>query len=295
MASSASGAAFSACVLARIAAKSVSVAHYENFPVASRLTPAPLRPAVVAIYAFARAADDIADEGDDPPEVRLAKLDVYVAMLDRIQRGEAPPDAPFAALAAAIGRHALPLQPFRDLLSAFRQDVTRLRYGEFAQVLDYCSRSANPIGRLLLRLYRLDDVELCRHADSICTGLQLTNFWQDIALDWRKGRIYLPAEDRARFDVSEEQIGEGRCNASWSRLMAFEVGRARALLHAGRPLVRALPLRLALELKLVIAGGLRILAAIDAVEGDVFRQRPRLSGRDWAAMTASVLSAWAAR
>jgi squalene synthase HpnC len=279
----------SACALARKAAISVSVAHYENFPVASRLTPAPLRPAVMAIYAFARAADDIADEGNDPPAVRLAKLDFYAAMLDRIQSGEAPADAPFAALAAAIGRHALPLQPFRDLLSAFSQDVIRPRYAEFTQVLDYCSRSANPIGRLLLRLYRVDDAEHCRHADAICTGLQLTNFWQDIALDWRKGRVYLPTEDLVRFGVTEPQIGEGRCDAHWSRLMAFEVARARTLLDSGRPLVRALPLRLALELKLVLAGGSRILAAIDAAQGDVFRRRPQLSARDWAVITASVL------
>src|SRR5437870_11501171 len=126
------------------AAQSVSVAHYEHFPVASRLVPAPLRPAVVAIYAFARAADDIADEGDAPPAARLAQLDLYSAKLDCIERSEAPAEAPFAALAAAIDRHALPLQPFRDLLSAFRQDVIRPRYAEFTQVLDYCSRSANP-------------------------------------------------------------------------------------------------------------------------------------------------------
>ena len=268
----------------------MSVGHYENFPVASRLTPAPLRPAVVAIYAFARAADDIADEGNDPPAARLARLDFYDEMLDRIERGEATADAPFAALAVAIGRHALPLQPFRDLLSAFKQDVIRPRYTEFAQVLDYCSRSANPIGRLLLRLYRLDDPEHCRHADMICTGLQLTNFWQDVALDWRKGRVYLPAEDLVRFGVAETQIGEGRCDARWSRLMAFEVARTRTLLEAGRPLVRALPLRLALELKLVLAGGLRILAAIDAAQGDVFRRRPQLSARDWVVMAASVLA-----
>ncbi len=271
-------------------AQSVSVAHYENFPVASRLIPAPLRPAVVAIYDFARAADDIADEGDAPPPARLAKLDLYAAMLDRIERGELPVDAPFAALAAAINLHALPLQPFRDLLSAFRQDVMRPRYAEFTQVLDYCSRSANPIGRLLLRLYRADDMGRCRLADMICTGLQLTNFWQDVALDWRKGRVYLPAEDLARFGVAEAQIAEGRCDARWSQLMAFEVARARALLDAGRPLVRTLPLRLALELKFVIAGGLRILAAIDVAQGDIFRRRPQLSGRDWAAMTISVLT-----
>src|SRR3982074_679555 len=131
MASGAAGAPFSACALACKAAKSVSVAHYENFPVASRLTPAPLRRAVVAIYAFARAADDTAADGGDSPAARLAKLEPHAAMLDRIQRGDAPADAPFAALAAAIGRHALPLQPFRDLLSAFRQDVIRSRYEDF--------------------------------------------------------------------------------------------------------------------------------------------------------------------
>lgn len=284
------GAALFEFAFAQETARSAPLAHYENFPVASRLVPAPLRAAVLAIYAFARAADDIADEGGDAPAPRLAKLDHYAAMLDCIERGEVPAEAPFADLAAAIVRHALPLQPFRDLLSAFRQDVLRTRYASFAELADYCSRSADPIGRLLLRLYRSDDAEHCRHADAICTGLQLTNFWQDVALDWLKGRVYLPAEDLARFGVAEGQIGEGRCDARWTRLMAFETERARALLDAGRPLVRALPLRVGLELKLCIAGGSRILAAIDTVRGDVFRQRPRLSRRDWAVMTAVALA-----
>jgi squalene synthase HpnC len=278
-----------AYALALKPAKSVSVAHYENFPVASRLVPAALRDAVVAIYAFARAADDIADEGNAPPVERLARLDAYGAMLDRIERGEAPSVAPFAALAAAIDRHALPLQPFHDLLSAFRQDVEKPRYPSFAEVLDYCSRSANPIGRLLLHLYRALDAGNIRHADAICTGLQLTNFWQDIAVDWRKGRVYLPADELARFGVSEAQIAQGRCDEHWAELLRFQVARARALLEAGRPLTRALPLRLGLELKFVIAGGLRVLAAIDAVRGDVFRRRPQLRGRDWALITAAVL------
>jgi squalene synthase HpnC len=284
------GAAHFEFALAQESARSAPLAHYENFPVASRLVPAPLRAAVLAIYAFARAADDIADEGGDAPEARLAKLDHYAAMLDCIERGEVPAEAPSADLAAAIMRHALPLQPFRNLLSAFRQDVLRTRYASFAELADYCSRSANPIGRLLLRLYRSDDAQHCQYADAICTGLQLTNFWQDVALDWLKGRVYLPAEDLARFGVAEGQIGEGRCDARWTRLMAFETERARALLDAGRPLVRALPLRVGLELKLCIAGGSRILAAIDAVRGDVFRQRPRLSRRDWAVMSAVALA-----
>ena len=283
------GAIGAACALAVKPAKSVSVAHYENFPVASLLVPASLRTAVVAIYAFARGADDIADEGTDPPASRLARLDAYAAMLERIERGDAPADAPFAALAAAIARHSLPLRPFHDLLSAFRQDVIRRRYASFAELLDYCSRSANPIGRLLLHLYRAHDTDNSRHADAICTGLQLTNFWQDIALDWRKGRVYLPGEDMNRFGVSEAQIAEGRCDAQWARLLEFETARARVLLESGRALAHALPLRIALELKLIVGGGLRILGAIDAAHGDVFRKRPRLRRRDWAAISASAL------
>jgi squalene synthase HpnC len=267
----------------------VSVGHYENFPVASRLVPDALRPAVAAIYAFARSADDIADEGDAAPAVRLAQLAAFSAMLDRIERGDTPAEPPFRALAAAIRRHALPLSPFRDLLSAFRQDVLQGRYASFAEVLDYCARSANPIGRLLLHLYAVTGVENRRHADAICTGLQLANFWQDIAPDWRKGRVYLPGEDLERFDVAEEQIAAGRCDERWSRLLAFEVGRTRALLESGRPLARALPLRLRLELKLVVAGGLRVLRAIDAVGGDVFRHRPRLRAHDWIAIAPAAL------
>ena len=267
----------------------MSVAHYENFPVASRLVPRSLRPAVVAIYAFARSADDLADEGADPPSTRLSRLDSYGAQLDRIERGETPREPPFAALALAIRRHALPLAPFRDLLSAFRQDVTQARYASFAELVDYCSRSANPIGRLLLQLYGVSGSESGERADAICTGLQLTNFWQDVALDWRKGRVYLPAEDMARHGVTEGQISAERCDEPWARLLAFEGARARALLESGRPLTRALPLRLALELKLVIAGGLRILRAIDAVRGDVFRRRPSLGVRDWLAMGSQAL------
>src|SRR5271167_1263863 len=180
------GALGSVYALALESAKPVSVAHYENFPVASRLVPASLRAAVVAIYRFARAADDIADEGTDPPAARLSQLDAYASMLDRIERGEVPSAAPFAELAAAIERHALPLRPFHDLLSAFRQDVTKPRYATYDEVLDYCARSANPIGRLLLHLYHAHDAGNLRHADAICTGLQLANFWQDIAIDWRK-------------------------------------------------------------------------------------------------------------
>jgi squalene synthase HpnC len=267
----------------------VPVDHYENFPVASWLAPAALRPAVVAIYHFARGADDIADEGFAEAKERLAQLDHYDAMLDRIAAGDRPDEAPFAALSDAIAEHALPLTPFRDLLSAFRQDVVKTRYASFAELLDYCSRSANPVGRLLLHLYRVDDPHKQEQSDSICSGLQLANFWQDIAVDWSKGRIYIPADDMNRYGVAEDQIADGRCDERWRRLIAFEVERTRAMLESGRPLAAALPLRLKLELRMVVAGGLRILRSIDAVSGDVFRRRPVLTRGDWAAMSAGAL------
>lgn len=270
----------------------VPVDHYENFPVASWLAPAALRPAIVAIYRFARAADDIADEGCAEAAERLAQLDHYGVMLDRIAAGERPDEPPFALLSDAIRDHALPLTPFRDLLSAFRQDVLKQRYANFAELLDYCARSANPIGRLLLQLYRVTDRQRQEQADAICSGLQLANFWQDIAIDWGKGRIYLPTDDMNRYGVVEDQIADGRCDERWRRLIAFEVERTRAMLESGRALAQALPLRLKLELRMVVAGGLRILRSIDAVNGDVFRHRPMLSRGDWAAMSARALFPW---
>jgi squalene synthase HpnC len=260
----------------------VSVAHYENFPVASFLLPRTLRPAVVAIYQFARAADDIADEGDAPAGARLDALDRYERALDDIAAGHPPGGAPFAELARVVAAFDLPVALFRDLLSAFRQDVTTNRYATYADLLEYSRRSANPIGRLLLCLYRVTGPELQEHSDSICTALQLANFWQDIAVDWRIGRIYLPLEDLARFGVDVPQIADSLCDEAWRALLRFQTARTRALLESGRPLAMALPWRLALELRGVLAGGHRILDRIDAVDGDVFRHRPRLARADWA-------------
>jgi squalene synthase HpnC len=259
----------------------VSVGHYENFPVASILMPARLRPAVVAIYRFARAADDLADEGDAAPDARVTALDGFDAELNRIARGETPDAPPFPALAAAIREHDLPLAPFHDLVSAFRQDVTVTRYANFDAVLDYCRRSANPVGRLLLALYDAQSSSNLEASDAICTGLQLTNFWQDIAVDWQKNRVYLPQDDLRRFGVSETQIADGRADDAWRALVEFEVARARRMLEAGRPLTRALPWRLGLELSAIISGGLRILDRIDRVGGDVFARRPVLATVDW--------------
>lgn len=267
----------------------MSVAHYENFPVASLIVPGVLRPAVAAIYRFARNADDFADEGTHSPEARLVALDRYERALDAIETGTPPPEPPFPELAAAIGRHRLPLQLFRDLLSAFRQDVVTKRYPTFEQLLDYCCRSANPIGRLMLRLYGAESPANDRASDAICTALQLINFWQDIAADWQMGRVYLPGEDLARFGVTEAHIADARCDDAWRALIAFESSRTRALLESGRSLTRALPWRIGLELSGVLAGGHRILDGIDAVNGDVFRRRPKLSRTDWALVARDAL------
>ncbi len=259
----------------------MSVGHYENFPVASWLMPARLRPAVVAIYRFARAADDLADEGDAPAHARVAALDDFDAQLDRILRGETPSAPPFPALAAAIREHQLPMAPFHHLVSAFRQDVTVTRYASFDAVQDYCRRSADPVGRLLLALYGTQTPANLAASDAVCTGLQLTNFWQDIAIDWKKDRVYLPQDSLARFGVNEAHIADARVDDNWRALLDYEVARARALLHQGRPLTRALPWRLGLELSAIISGGLRILDRIDAVGGDIFTRRPVLATPDW--------------
>jgi squalene synthase HpnC len=259
----------------------MGVGHYENFPVASLLAPPALRAPIRAIYRFARTADDIADEGDAAPGERLRRLQSLRHALDALQSGDA---GEWPDLAHAIRSYQLPMQPFRDLLCAFEQDVTTHRYDTFEALRDYCRRSADPVGRLLLALYRHDGGSSIAWSDAICTGLQLTNFWQDVSLDWDKGRVYLPLEDLARFGVDEAQIAGRRTDRNWSDLMRFEVERARRSLHSGAPLARMLPGRIGLELRLVIEGGLRILERIDACGGDVFRHRPTLGLRDWMTM-----------
>jgi squalene synthase HpnC len=262
----------------------MSVNHYENFPVASVLLPAGLRPPVEAIYAFARSADDLADEGDAEPQARLAALDNYETELDRIESG-LPSNIPlFARLATTVKNHSLPLQPFRDLLSAFKQDVVKTRYASFEELLDYCRRSANPVGELMLRLYGAADAVSMKQSDAICTALQLINFWQDVAIDWKKDRIYLPQEDMQRFGVSEAHLNEARTNNQWRALMEFEVDRARTLILSGAPLALRLPGRIGWELRLVVQGGLRILERIEAADYDVFRRRPQLGMKDWLQM-----------
>ena len=264
----------------------MSVDHYENFPVASILMPRRLRKPVAAIYHFARAADDIADEGDLSDEERLRQLDEFRDELDHIANGETPLLPLFRHLASEIQAHALPLQPMHDLLDAFSQDVVKKRYNDYDELLDYCRRSANPVGDLLLHLYEEATPVNIGYSDAICSALQLINFWQDIAKDWAIGRIYLPQDDLARFGVSESQIAEGRCDDNWRALMEFEVDRARALMLSGKPLGSILTGRIGLEMRMIIQGGLRILAKIEAADFDVFKRRPVLKPHDWVIMLA---------
>lgn len=257
------------------------VDHYENFPVASLLLPRHLREPVEAIYAFARGADDIADEGSASAQERLGGLGHYRKQLDLIERGAMPATAPFSRLATNVRRFDLPIPLLRDLLDAFSQDVVKQRYADFGELLDYCRRSANPIGRLLLHLYGKASPENGRMSDDICTSLQLINFWQDVALDWQKGRVYLPQDSLARFAVGESQIAAARGGPAWRALMGFEVQRAREMMLRGAPLASRLPGRMGWELRLVVQGGLRILERIEAVDYDVFRRRPALGKLDW--------------
>jgi squalene synthase HpnC len=262
----------------------MSVGHYENFPVASILLPKPLRWPVSVIYRFARTADDFADEGNAPAAARLSALDGYRMELDRIESG-APPGAPlFVDLAGVIHRHGLPLGLFRDLLDAFSQDVVKPRYETFAEVLDYCRRSADPVGRLLLHLFGAAHPPNLERSDAICSALQLINFWQDVAIDWRKGRVYIPQEDLTRFGVSETQLAVGDTSGGFPALMRFEIERTRAMLGSGAPLATTLPGRVGLELRMIVQGGGRILDKLAAADGDVFRHRPVLGAFDWPLM-----------
>jgi hydroxysqualene synthase len=261
----------------------VSVEHYENFPVASWLCPPPLRPAVAAIYWFARTADDLADEGDAPATVRLADLDAYRGDLSAVFTGGALsarwPQV-FAPLAAAARRHDLPAALLHDLLDAFEQDVVKTRYADRCELLDYCRRSANPVGRLLLHLYGVHDDASQRHSDVICSALQLINFWQDVAVDARKGRLYLPLADCAQHGVDPDGVLALVDSPAARGLIRAECDWARELMSSGAPLVHRVPGRAGWELRLVVQGGLRILDKIAALDFSTIVTRPRLRTTD---------------
>lgn len=260
----------------------MSVNHYENFPVGSWALPRRLRRPVHAVYAFARYADDLADEGAAEAAQRLAALDALREELGRIGRGEVPQTDLVRRLNdEAVAPFALPLQPFYNLLDAFSQDVVKTRYQNFAELADYCRHSANPVGRIMLHLYGESDTRSIAQSDGICTALQLINFWQDVAADWQKGRVYIPQDDLAKFKVTEEQIAAGRADFAFQRLMAYQCERAFKMLKAGSPLGRTLKGRIGLELRMIVVGGQMILQKLDACRYNVFEERSVLAKQDW--------------
>jgi squalene synthase HpnC len=283
--------------------------HYENFPVASALLPRAMRPHVAAVYAFARVADDFADEGDRPEAERLALLDAWRSCL-HVCAGDAaasdssggtglqpcaaglPPETAhiFAAVGSTIHTCRLPVSLFDDLLSAFRQDVTTTRYETWDDVNGYCRRSANPVGRLVLGIAGYRNEELDRSSDAVCTALQLTNFWQDLERDWKKGRLYLPLEDCRREGADVGDLDARRLTPAWRQVLRGAGARTAALFDEGRFVCDGVAGCLRLELRFTWLGGRRILSRLEQVDFDVFRERPALGAADlpallWQAMT----------
>lgn len=261
----------------------MSIDHYENFPVASVLCPPALRPAVAAIYWFARTADDIADEGDASAAQRLADLQAYRSELRAVAAGAAPQarwQAIFAPLQRAIERHRLPLPLLEDLLSAFEQDLHHHRYTDRAELLDYCRRSANPVGRLLLHLYGVTSGVAWHQSDCICSALQLINFWQDLSRDTVRGRLYVPLADAEKHGVPVAALMAREDTPATRGLIAEMVAWSRQLMLQGSPLVLALPGRAGWELRLVVQGGLRILEKIERSRHDSLLHRPTLRWYD---------------
>ena len=268
------------------ACASLASNHYENFPVASRLLPAPMRPHVAAVYAFARVADDIADEGGDAPEVRRARLRAWQQRLHEAARGTYPAsnesrdDLIFIALGHSMRELDLPLQWFDDLLSAFAQDTTRHRYDSWAELFDYCRRSANPVGRLVLRIGGYRDEATDRSSDALCTALQLANFWQDFGRDWRAGRLYVPREVYVSAGASLDDLRAGRVTPAWAEAMERCVEQTRRSFDAGRLVCDRVRGRLKLELRLTWLGGSRILDRVHEQRAHILTHRPTLSRRD---------------
>lgn len=255
--------------------------HYENFPVASHLLPRQLRLPVAVIYAFARTADDLADEGDITAEERLHQLGLYAANLEVIQQGRVPDSPIFIALSDVIHQHDLPLELFQDLLSAFRQDVSQKRYRNIDEVLDYCRRSANPVGRLLLHLNGEASEENLLASDEICSALQLINFLQDLQQDYQENdRIYLPLDEMQRFGVDESHLQTTCSDQAMQALIDYQLERIRRMLNHGAPLGRRLHGRFGLEIRLIIVAAMKVAEKLTQHQGNVYA-RPRLRKADY--------------
>jgi hydroxysqualene synthase len=250
--------------------------HYENFPVASLFLPRHLRPHVAAVYAFARTADDFADEGDHSDDERLEALADWRKKLDECyeQRADHPI---FIALSEVVRVKHIPKQLLADLLTAFEMDVTTKRFASYEQVLFYCRHSANPVGRLVLHVFDDASERNCELSDNICTALQLANFWQDVLVDWDKGRLYVPLEDLARFGYTEEDFNRKVFDGRFQDLMKFQVQRTKDLFDAGKPLLHEVVQSLQFELWLTWNGGIKILKKIERVDFNIIGQRPKIT------------------
>jgi squalene synthase HpnC len=249
--------------------------HKENFVVGSLMLPARIKPHFYSIYAYCRWADDLADEIDDPRR-SSELLDWWEQELNRCFDGQATHPV-FVALLETVRAYQLPDQPFRDLLSAFRQDQQVTQYDTFDDLQDYCSRSANPVGHLVLALGQSQTPENIQYSDRVCSGLQLVNFWQDVARDYERGRLYLPLEDLQRFKCPEQQLRDGNATPAFRQLMQMQVDRAERYLVAGSPLVSRVPPWLQMDIDLFVRGGVAVIQAIREVDYDVLSQRPRVS------------------
>ena len=269
----------------------IARAHYENFPVASRLLPMSMRPHIAAVYAFARQADDFADEGRRTTAERFRLLDEYQRRLHACVevQGCDVSDRLFLALGATIRARNLPISLFDDLLSAFRQDITTHRYPTWAALLDYCRRSANPIGRLVLRIAGYDNRDLDRSSDALCTALQLTNFWQDLDRDWQKGRLYVPLENIEACQARTQDLDERHLSAEWRRVLTGAGARTREHFDNGRYVCDGVGGRLRHELRLTWLGGTRILDRLERVDYNVFTVRPTLGLGDIPFLVSRVL------
>ncbi len=255
----------------------IARSHYENFPI-GWFIPASIRRYLFAVYAFARTADDFADEEAYRNE-RTLRLDTYERLLDQAAGGHA--DEPlFVAIAETLGKTGLPLQLLKNLLVAFRLDVTKRRYRTYSELESYCLYSANPIGRIVLHLSGIDDPELLTCSDRICTGIQLVNHWQDIEVDLQKDRVYLPEEDLERFCYSLDELSNRSVTESFRSLMRFEIARTRSLFYEGKPLLSALGRRLRWQVSLMWLGPMQILNKIEQVDYDVFKARPTISSQE---------------
>lgn len=254
--------------------------HYENFPVISLTLPKSIRKHVAVIYQFARQADDIADEGNFTSEQRIINLDEYSNKLKECVNGKYD-NTFWSALGNTIDEKKLSSQYFHDLLSAFRQDILINRYEDFDQINDYCCRSANPIGRLMLQLFDIQDESIYQYSDKICTALQLTNFYQDVSLDILKNRIYIPLKELDKFGIRENVFEKKQINTNFQELMRFQLSRTKKLFKEGRSILKYLPKSFLVQMKMTILGGEKILEKIEEIDFDVLNFRPKLNKLDY--------------